>query len=44
MTDLPSDRLQEEPPFSYCGVDMFGPFHIKEWQNTLKYYGVLFTG
>ena len=30
MADLPSDRLQEEPPFSYCGVDMFGTFHIKE--------------
>ena len=30
MADLPSDRLQEEPPFSYCGVDMFGPFYIKE--------------
>ena len=43
MADLPSDRLQEEPPFSYCGVDMFGPFHIKEHRNTLKCYGVLFT-
>ena len=43
MADLPSDRLQEEPPFSYCGVDMLGPFHIKEHQNTLKCYGVLFT-
>ena len=43
MTDLPSDRLQEESPFSYCGVDMFGPFHIKECWNTLKRYEVLFT-
>ena len=43
MADLPSDRLQEEPPFSYCGVDMFGPFYIKERQNTLKHYGALFT-
>ena len=43
MTDLPSDRLQEEPPFSYCGVAMFGPFHIKERGNTLKRYVVLFT-
>ena len=43
MADLPSDRLQEEPPFSYCGVDMFGPFYIKECWKTLKRYGVLFT-
>ena len=43
MADLPSDRLKEEPPFSYCEVVIFGPFHIKEHQNTLKHYGVLFT-
>ena len=43
MADLPSDRLQEEPPFSYCGVAMFGPFHIKECGNTLKRYVVPFT-
>ena len=43
MADLSSDRLQEEPPFNYCGVDMLGPFHIKEHQNTLKCYGLLFT-
>ena len=30
MSDLPDERLIEEPPFSYCGVDMFGPFLIKE--------------
>ena len=43
MADLPSDRLKEEPPFSYCEVVIFGPFHIKEHQNLLKHYGVLFT-
>ena len=43
MADLPSDRFQEEPPFTHCDVDMFGPFHIKERQNTLKRYRVLFT-
>ena len=30
MADLPKDRLKEEPPFTYCGVDMFGSFGIKE--------------
>ena len=43
MADLPQDRLKKEPPFSYCGVDMFGPFEIKERRNTLKQYGALFT-
>ena len=43
MADLPQDRLKEEPPFTYCGVDMFGPFEIKERRNTLKQYGALFT-
>ena len=43
MADLPQDRLKEEPPFTYCGVDMFGPFEIKKRRNTLKRYGALFT-
>ena len=29
MSELPSDRLQESPPFTYCGVDLFGLFTIK---------------
>ena len=36
MADLPHDRLKEEPPFTHCGVDTFGPFLIKERRNTLK--------
>ena len=43
MADLPQDRLKEEPPFTYCGVDMFGPFEMKERRNTLKQYVALFT-
>ena len=43
MADLPQERLKEEPPFTYCDVDMFGPFEIKERRNTLKQYGALFT-
>ena len=30
MTSFPSDRLCEEPLFTYCGVDLFGPFVTKE--------------
>ena len=43
VTDLPQDRLKEEPPFTYCGVDMFGPFETKKRRNTLKRYCALFT-
>ena len=31
------------PPFTNCGVDMFGPFWIKEGRKKLKRYGTLFT-
>ena len=43
MSDLPEDRLESCPPFTYCGVDYFGPFTIKEGRKELKRYGVLFT-
>ena len=39
MAYLPVDRLQPTPPFSFCAVDLFGPFLIKEiekkWDQTL---------
>ena len=43
MADLPKDRLEPAPPFSYCGVDYFGPWYVKEGRKELKRYGVLFT-
>ena len=43
MASLPEDRLSEAPPFTYCGVDYFGPCVIKERRKELKRYGVLFT-
>ena len=30
MASLPKDRMCEEPPFAYCGVNLFGPFVVKE--------------
>ena len=30
MGNLPADRLSEKPPFTYCRVDMFGPFLVKD--------------
>ena len=43
MAELPFDRLQEAPPFTYCGVDLFGPFIITNKRKELKRYGVMFT-
>lgn len=43
MADLPSDRFEESPPFTICGIDFFGPFIIKEGGKELKRYGSLFT-
>lgn len=43
MADLPEDRVQSAPPFTYCAVDYFGPWYVKEGRRQLKRYGVLFT-
>ena len=43
MADLPQDRIEISPPFSYSAVDYFGPFFIKEGRKEVKRYGVLFT-
>ena len=43
MGDLPNDRTNEAPPFTYCGLDMFGPFYIKQKRSTLNHYGIIFT-
>ena len=43
MSELPESRTVDAPPFTYCGVDLFGPFTIKEGRKELKRYGVIFT-
>ena len=43
MADLPKDRVSESPPFTYCGLDIFRPFLVKERRSELKRYGALFT-
>ena len=43
MGELPESRSGDAPPFTYCGVDLFGPFVIKERRSELKRYGVVFT-
>lgn len=43
MADLPTDRVEPSPPFSYCGMDYFGPFITKQGRKEHKRYGLLFT-
>ncbi|KAL6479864.1 hypothetical protein MHYP_G00108970 [Metynnis hypsauchen] len=43
MADLPADRVNPSPPFSYCGMDCFGPFHTKQGRKECKRYGLIFT-
>ena len=43
MADLPIDRVTPAPPFTYVGVDYFGPFTTKEGRKERKRYGALFT-
>ena len=31
MANLPKDRISEEAPFSYCGIDMFWTFYRQGW-------------
>ena len=44
MADLPTDRVTpHKPPFTYTGVDCFGPFYVKRGRSQEKRYGCLFT-
>ena len=43
MSNLLSDRMQETPLSTYCAVDYFGPFYIKDKKKEVKRYGSLFT-
>ena len=43
MADLPEDRLTpEKPPFSFVGIDYFGPLEVKQGRSRVKRYGSLF--
>ena len=42
MADLLKERLSQEPPFTYCGIDMFGPILVKEGRKEMKRYGCRF--
>ena len=36
MATLPEDRVEPAEPFSYCAVDLFGPFLIKEGRKASR--------
>ena len=43
MADLPADRAECSPAFTYVGVDIFGPFLVKNRRSMVKRYGAIFT-
>ena len=43
MSDLPLERFSQEGPFTYTGMDVFGPFYIKDGRKQVKRFVTLFT-
>ena len=44
MADLPKERTATtDPPFTFVGVDYFGPMNVKFRRGSTKRYGCIFT-
>ncbi|XP_034028092.1 uncharacterized protein LOC117512219 isoform X1 [Thalassophryne amazonica] len=43
MAELPKERLEASAPFTYSGMDCFGPFIVKKARKKYKRYGIIFT-
>lgn len=35
ISDLPEERMEMTPPFTYCGIDCFGPFYVKDRKSVV---------
>lgn len=43
MADLPKLHVEPAPPFTYCGIDFFGSWHVQYGRSVVKRNGALFT-
>lgn len=43
MAELPVERTEVSAPFTFCGMDCFGPFVVKRARKEYKRYGLIFT-
>lgn len=43
MANLPLEHVEPSPPFTFYGIDCFGPFITKQGRKANKRYGLLFT-
>ena len=43
MANLSEERITPAAPFTYSGMDAFGPWYIKEGRKVLKRWGLIFT-
>ena len=44
MADLPKERLVPyHPPFTFTGLDFFGPLYVKRARSVIKVYGCIFV-
>ena len=42
--DLPKERMVPyHPPFTFTGLDFFGPFYVKRARSVIKMYGCIFV-
>ena len=40
---MADSRLETAPPFTYCGVNFFGPWDVQRRRTVVKRYGALLT-
>ncbi|XP_021324883.3 uncharacterized protein [Danio rerio] len=43
MSELPRECCEVSAPFTFCGMDCFGPFVTKRGRKEYKRYGLIFT-